>query len=111
MVEFDHPYGIKLKAKPLGRLSLAEQNHVSPGERNPIEGLFGQAKNAYGLNRIKVRLDITSESWIASIIMVLNLIKLIGRASLCLIKSIAQTLIFILYPKFSRTNYPFFTVT
>lgn len=54
--------GIKLKAKPLGRPSLAVQNHVRPGERNPIEGLFGQAKNAYGLNRIRARLDIISES-------------------------------------------------
>ncbi|MBL7755369.1 MAG: transposase, partial [Chitinophagaceae bacterium] len=57
------------------------QNHVRPGEPNPIEGKFGQAKSAYGLNRIKARLDITSESWIASIFMVLNLIKIIGRAS------------------------------
>ena len=52
--------------------------HVSPGERNPIEGKFGQAKTAYGLNRIKARLKGTSESWIASIILVLNLVKLAG---------------------------------
>lgn len=80
--------GIQLKAKPLGRPSSAVQNHVRPGERNPIEGKFGQAKSAYGLNRIKARLDITSESWIASIFMVLNLIKIIGRASLCHIYSV-----------------------
>lgn len=78
-------HGIRLKAKPLGRPSKAVQNHVRPGERNPIEGLFGQAKNAYGLGRIKARLDITSESWIATTILVLNLINLIGRASLCLL--------------------------
>lgn len=80
--------GIQLKANPLGRPSSAVQNHVRPGERNPIEGKFGQAKSAYGLNRIKARLDITSESWIASIFMVLNLIKIIGRASLCHIYSV-----------------------
>lgn len=73
---------IKLKAKPLGR-PAAVANHVSPGERNPIEGKFGQAKTAYGLNRIKARLQNTSESWIASIIMVLNLVKLAGEALLC----------------------------
>ena len=39
--------GIKLLAKPLGRPSAVQQ-HVSPGERNPIEGKFGQAKTAYG---------------------------------------------------------------
>ncbi len=32
--------GIKLIAKPLGRPS-AVQNHISPGECNPIEGKFG----------------------------------------------------------------------
>ncbi len=61
------------------------QIHVSPGERNPIEGKFGQAKTAYGLNRIKARLRDTSESWIASIILVLNLVKLAGSALPCLI--------------------------
>jgi len=70
--------GIILKAKPLGRPSSATalSIHVSPGERNPIEGKFGQAKTGYGLNRIKARLKDTSESWIAGIFLVLNLVKL-----------------------------------
>jgi hypothetical protein len=76
---------IILVAKPLGRPSLAVDNHIRPGERNPIEGKFGQAKTAYGMNRIKARLQDTSESWIASIVLVLNLIKLIGRAPLSLL--------------------------
>lgn len=68
---------IKLKAKPLGRPpKKALSNQVSPGERNPIEGKFGQAKTAYGLNRVRARLSNTSESWIASIILVLNLVNL-----------------------------------
>ncbi len=76
---------IKLAAKPLGRPSAkAVENHVSPGERNPIEGKFGQAKNGYGMNRIRARLKNTSQSWIASIILVLNLVKLAGQALLCL---------------------------
>ena len=74
--------GIKLLAKPLGRPS-AMSNHVSPGERNPIEGKLGQAKTGYGLNRIKARLRGTSESWIATIVLVLNLVKLAGVALLC----------------------------
>jgi len=73
--------GIKLLAKPLGRPS-ALSIHVSPGERNPIEGKFGQAKTGYGLNRIKARLKGTSESWIATIVLVLNLVKLAGVALL-----------------------------
>lgn len=68
---------ILFKAKPLGRPSKeALSNQVSPGERNPIEAKFGQAKTGYGFDRIKARLSHISESWIASIILVLNLVKL-----------------------------------
>ncbi|MCH7411669.1 transposase [Belliella sp. DSM 111904] len=77
--------GIKLAAKPLGRPSAkAVENHVSLGERNPIEGKFGQPKNGYGMNRIRARLKDISQSWIASIILVLNLVKLAGEALLWL---------------------------
>ena len=68
------------RTKTLGRPS-AVSIHVSPGERNPIAGKFGQAKTGYGLNRIRARLQGTSESWIAGIFMVLNLVKLAGTAS------------------------------
>ena len=70
--------GIVLRAKPLGRPKAVDVEHVRPGERNPIEGTFGQAKTAYGMNRIKARLKETSESWIATIVLVLNLVKLTG---------------------------------
>lgn len=76
--------GINLIAKPLGR-PKAVTVHIRPGERNPVEGKFGQAKTAYGLGRIGARLKETSESWIASIILVLNLVKLAGAAFYCLI--------------------------
>lgn len=79
--------GIKLIAKPLGR-APAVSNHLRPGERNPIEGKFGQAKTAYGLDRIRARLMGTSESMIASIILVLNLVKLAGMGVLCLLDNI-----------------------
>jgi hypothetical protein len=74
--------GILLRAKPLGRPSASAVSiHVSPGERNPIEGKFGQAKTGYGLNRIKARLKQTGESWIAGIFPVLNLVKLAEAAA------------------------------
>lgn len=75
--------GIRLAAKPLGR-PTAVKEHVRPGERNPIEGKFGQAKGAYGMDRIKARLKETSQSWIAAIILVLNLVKLAGAVPYCL---------------------------
>ena len=74
--------GITLVGKPLGR-PKAMKIHIRPGERNPIEGKFGQAKTAYGMDRIKARLQQTSESWIATIIMVLNLVKLTGQVLYC----------------------------
>jgi transposase, IS5 family len=80
--------GIKLRAKPLGRPTAVDVEHVRPGERNPIEGKFGQAKTAYGLNRIKARLPQTSESWIATIILVLNLVKITGLSAYCQILSV-----------------------
>lgn len=78
---------IVLVAKALGR-PRALSNHIRPGQRNPIEGKFGQAKTTYGLNRIKARLQQTSSSWIATIIMVLNLVKLTGQVPFCLILSV-----------------------
>ena len=88
---------IELRAKPLVRPKAVAENHVSPGERNPIEGKFGQAKTAYGLNRIKARLRQTSESWIASIILVLNLVKLTREVLLCLILNFALRLYSLTY--------------
>jgi IS5 family transposase len=74
---------IRLLAKPLGRPSAVNQEHVRPGERNPIEGKFGQAKTGYGLDKIRARLSQTSLSWIASIVLVLNLVNLARVAPLC----------------------------
>lgn len=78
--------GIHLAAKPLGRPKAgAVQNHVRPGERNPIEGKFGQGKVKYGLDNIRAKLDTTSVSWVALIALVLNLINLMGEALVSLL--------------------------
>ena len=78
---------IMLVAKALGR-PRAQSNLIRPGQRNPLEGKFGQAKTTYGMDRIKARLQQTSESWIATIIMVLNLVKLTGQVPFCLLQSL-----------------------
>jgi IS5 family transposase len=99
--------GIRLLAKPLGRPS-AVSIHLSPGERNPIEGKFGQAKNGYGLNRIRARLKETSETWIASIILVLNLVKLAGLSILlCPIKIIGSFSVNAFFLKMIHFDYVF----
>jgi hypothetical protein len=43
------------------------------GMRNQAEGKFGQGKNGYNLSR--VRAARTSESWIAAIFFVMNLVR------------------------------------
>ncbi len=45
------------------------------GERNAIEGKFGEAKRRYGLNRVMTRLSGTSASVIHLITIVMNLKK------------------------------------
>jgi len=97
--------GIELRAKPLGRPSAVKTEHVSPGERNPIEGKFGQAKTAYGMNRIKARLQSTSESWIATIVLVLNLVKLTKSVLYSLLRRIITYSATQLLERISPTHY------
>jgi hypothetical protein len=53
---------------------------LNPGDRNPIEGRFGQVKVRYGMNRIRARLKDTSESWVAMILVVMNLVRMTREA-------------------------------
>ncbi len=75
--------GIELIGRQLGRPPKTGKVKLDPGERNPIEGKFGQAKTRYGLGLIKARLQGTSESWVSMIILVMNLVR-IGSESLLL---------------------------
>ena len=78
--------GIRFAGKPLGRppkMSSAEntinrrQRQQDYRERIPVEGKFGQGKNGYGLDYIRARSAKTSEAWIRSIFLVMNLLVLI----------------------------------
>ena len=75
---------IRITAKPLGRISKEQKEESyyyrrkrkkEAAERNHIEAKFGQGKNGYNLNKIRARLKATSESWIACIFFVMNLIN------------------------------------
>lgn len=73
---------IRITAPPLGRKPIkGKQSYYQKrkarkeaAERNHIEGKFGQGKNGYALNQIRARLKDTSESWVACIFFVMNLI-------------------------------------
>lgn len=73
---------IRFSGKALGRPSKISQTPYQKrkfkkeqGERNHIEGKFGQGKNGYNLNKIRARKARTSESWIACILFVMNLVR------------------------------------
>jgi len=78
--------GIRFIGKALGRPSAESLTAEAKrelkremGERNHIEGKFGQGKNAYGLGCIPARRKDTSESWIHAIFFVMNLITLLPQ--------------------------------
>lgn len=86
--EWLQEHGIRITAPPLGR-PLAKEKQTSynkkrkeAAERNQVEGKFGQGKNGYNLNKIRARLQKTSESWVACIFFIMNLIKYAGDFSL-----------------------------
>ena len=70
--------GIRFAGKPLGRppKEASEKKHRREDYRIriPIEGKFGQGKNGYGLDYIRAKTARTSEAWIRSIFLVMNLI-------------------------------------
>ncbi len=80
--------GIRFAGKPLGRppkitdenkeeiKKLKKQRLEEYRQRIPIEGKFGQGKNGYGLGYIRAKTARTSEAWINSIFMVMNLMVL-----------------------------------
>jgi len=80
--------GIRFAGKALGRpkkeseankeelLAEKKRRREEYRQRIPIEGKFGQGKNGYGLNYIRAKTSATSESWIRSIFLVMNLLVL-----------------------------------
>lgn len=70
--------GPKLGRPPKDRTLFEAQKRLErqeAGERNAIEGKFGEAKRRYGLNRVMTRLSGTTASVIHLIMIVMNLKK------------------------------------
>jgi len=79
---------IRFAGKPLGRpIKITTDNEAQQKQlkkqrkeeylmRIPIEGKFGQGKSSYSLGYIRAKTKATSESWINSIFLVMNLLVL-----------------------------------
>ncbi len=82
--------GIRYGGKPLGRprkvsaenaeqlKAQKKQQREDYRHRIPIEGKFGQGKGGYRLNYIRAKRSDTSQAWVNSIFMVMNLLVLYG---------------------------------
>jgi len=94
---------IRITATPLGRKKEKETGYQKrkrkqeAAERNHIEGKFGQAKNGYNLNRVRAKLKSTSESWIASVFFIMNLINYQKLHVFCALFKIVNTCLGIIY--------------
>ena len=72
--------GIRLSGKSLGRKTEEKKKEEKKKmleeqkQRVRIEGKFGQGKNGYELNKIRMRKAVTSESMVSMIFFVMNLI-------------------------------------
>ena len=69
---------IAITGKPLGRPKKESPYEKSKkkklrNKRNQIESKFGEGKNGNSLNKVRARLQDTSESWVAGIFFVMNL--------------------------------------
>lgn len=93
---------IEHRGQPLGRPKKDEKGNSKPlynyiqqqeaNQRNHVEGQFGTSKDAYGLNRVKAKTQITSESWIANIFFILNIVKLLKVARKAMLGSFSSLL-------------------
>lgn len=71
---------IELQVKPLGRPKKEEKGERRKWEhRNDMEGKFGEAKNKYGMNKIRAKTQATSESWISAIFLVMNMMAILRK--------------------------------
>ena len=84
-LEYCAKRGIRMSGPALGRppadkkvyAEQKEQERRESGERNAVEGKFGEGKRSYGLQRIRCHLEETSESEIVLIFLVMNLKKIL----------------------------------
>ena len=84
-LEYCAKRGIRMSGPALGRppadkkvyAEQKAQERRESGERNAVEGKFGEGKRSYGLQRLRCHLEETSESEIVLIFLVMNLKKVL----------------------------------
>lgn len=77
--------GIRMSGPPLGRppkdrvehRKMQRESRQDERDRIPIEGKFGNGKRRYGMSKIKSKLKETSETTIGTMVLVMNLEKIL----------------------------------
>ncbi len=90
--------------KPLGRPK--KKDELTPGEkrehkekskrRNWIEGKFGEGKRGYGLGLVMTKTQKTSESWIAMVLLVMNIARAFRDLFLSLVEWLLRGVIMLI---------------
>ena len=84
-LQYCKAHGIRLNGRPLGRppkdKALDDEHRrlerEESGERNAIEGKFGEGKRRFSLGRVMTKLQATSETQIHLVFLVMNLQKIL----------------------------------
>lgn len=87
-IAFCKEHGIHISGPKLGRPPKDEAEYQSQklaeykesGERNAVEGKFGEGKRRYGMDCISTKLKETSETQIQMIVFTMNVVKALRRA-------------------------------
>lgn len=87
-IAFCKEHGIHISGPRLGRPPKDEAEYLAQklaeykesGERNAVEGKFGEGKRRYGMNCISTKLKETSETQIQMIVFTMNVAKALRRA-------------------------------
>ena len=100
---------IRHTGKAMGRprqMTRSERLEIKKerGERNHVEGKFGQAKNGYGLTDIRARGKVTSEAWIGGIWLAMNLKRYMDLLSKVGLMAIIQLVIVFLSAFLGKTR-------
>ena len=100
--------GPKLGPPPKNRALYKEQKQqerLDAGERNAIEGKFGEAKRRYGLNRVMTRQADSSETTIAMIVLVMNLKKGLRDVFCVFLLRLFQRLVEVIARQFGKSAF------
>jgi IS5 family transposase len=78
---------------------------IYPGIRNGIEGKFGEGKRKYQLDCVKIKIQMTSKSWISCVLFVMNLAHWLRVDLFVVFLQMPQKIYSMVVFEFQKSNY------